>query len=97
MPPDRDEKHLATSTTEPAPDYEGGARKYPPAPDDRADEFDQRAANNKRRVPYGLTEPLDETPEATARSENVDLHLAPREAGRPVPDESPHRRRAEPK
>src|SRR5262245_27464894 len=67
MPPDRNHQKLKTSTTEPEPDYEGGARKYPRARHDGSDEFDQRAADNKRRLPYGLTEPLDETPEATAR------------------------------
>ena len=42
MPPDRDDNNRKTSTTEPEPDYEGGARKYPPAPPEGSDEFDRR-------------------------------------------------------
>ena len=93
MRADRDDKHLATSTTEPEPNYEGGARKYPPAADDGSEAFDQRAASNKRRVPYGLTEPLGETPEATARSENVDPNLTPGEQS--LPANEAQRRHAE--
>lgn len=95
MPPDRDDNHPKTSTTEPQPDYEGGARKYPPAAEDGSEQFDQRAADNKRRVPYGLTEPLDETPEATARAENVDLHLRPEDGSEPAAGRMPRRSSAE--
>jgi hypothetical protein len=95
MPPDRDDNNRKTSTTEPEPDYEGGARKYPPAPPDGSDAFDQRAADNRRRVPYGLTEPLDETQERTSRSENVDLHLASGKASEPAAGKMPRRRRPE--
>ena len=95
MPPDRDDNNRKTSTTEPEPDYEGGARKYPPAPPDGSDEFDQRAAGNKRRVPYGLTEPLDETQQRTGRSENVDLHPTPGGGSEPAAGPMRGRRRAE--
>jgi hypothetical protein len=95
MASDRDDKNPKIGTTEPEPDYEGGARKYPPAAADGSEEFDQRAADNKRRVPYGLTETLDETQERTARSENVDLHLAPGEISVPAAGTMRGRRRAE--
>jgi hypothetical protein len=97
MPRDRDDNDLKTTTTEPQPNYEGGARKYPPAADDGSDEFDQRAADNKRRLPYGLTEPLDETQQRTARSDNVDPHPAPAEGGAREAGKAPRPRRAEPK
>jgi hypothetical protein len=85
MTPRYDDKDLTGGASEPAPDYEGGARKYPWAPDTDPQEFDQQAAENKRPVPYGLTEPLDETPQ------DVDLHLAPGKPERPAPDNVPRR------
>ena len=53
-----------------------GARKYPLSPDSRTSgdgtEIDQDAAKNKPKKPYGLTRPLDESPEHTSQSDNVD-------------------------
>ena len=91
MRPRRDDKNLKSSELEPEQDYEGGARKYPLAPDAESQDIDQRAAENKRRVPYGLTEALDESPQETARSDNVDLHLAPAEPDQPAADDLPSR------
>jgi hypothetical protein len=51
--------------------YETGARKYPAAPPDQAEKFDQKAAENKPRLPFGLAEPADEPAEATNRSGGV--------------------------
>ena len=52
--------------------YESGARKLTFL-DSRDEEFDQKAAQNKRPSPYGLTEPISETPTETRKSDGVDL------------------------
>lgn len=52
-------------------DYETGARKYPLRPQAEDGEFDQKAAENKPRLPFGLAEPAGEPVEATNRSEGV--------------------------
>ena len=52
--------------------YESGARKLAFL-DSRDEEFDQKAAQNKRPSPYGLTEPISETPTETRKSDGVDL------------------------
>jgi hypothetical protein len=53
--------------------YETGARKLAfSQKGSRDEEFDQKAAGNKRPSPYGLTEPIDETPGETRKSDGVD-------------------------
>ena len=52
-------------------DYETGARKYPMRPHAEDPEFDQKAAENKPRHPFGLAEPAGEPVEATNRSDGV--------------------------
>ena len=53
--------------------YESGARKLTfLLKDSRDEEFDQKAAQNKRPSPYGLTEPISETPGETRKSDGVD-------------------------
>ena len=48
---------------------ETGARKYPQARDDTAEEFSQDAAKNKAPKPYGLTTPKDDVPEERGQSD----------------------------
>ena len=53
--------------------HETGARKLAfLQKDSRGEDFDQKAAENKRQSPYGLTEPIDETPGETRKSDGVD-------------------------
>ena len=53
--------------------YESGARKLTfLLKDSQDEEFDQKSAGNKRPSPYGLTEPISETPGETRKSDGVD-------------------------
>jgi hypothetical protein len=75
--------------------YETGARKYPMSRQDGPQEFDQKAAENKPRLPFGLAEPVDEPVEATNRSDGVQPPTRPaarkrkKSALRPPAEEPP--------
>jgi hypothetical protein len=61
-----------------ANERETGARKYPRTGGSDTG-IDQKAAENRRPEPYGLTQPVGETSEDTAQSDNLDQSHADRE------------------